>query len=412
MKKAIPLLLCALALVRGAPALAQGGDGGPDTSNVKVRIGPLLMNPTIGLTNVGVDHNVFNDPPDKQPKQDFTFTVTPTTDFWVHLGPTWLSATLFEQINWYQKYSSERTANNTYKLGWTGTGAKMSFKVNGSYLNARERPGFEIDTRAERKETTVNTAVDFNALSKTYIGVTAARQQTRFADDATFLDPASGLDVNLKTELDRVDSTYGLTLRHQLTPLTSLTLIATRAQADFTNRPDRNTKSNGVSGTVTFSPAALLSGAASFGYTDFKPDDPALPKYSGLIADVNLTYVLLGATRFALNANRSVQYSYDNNQPYYVQSRIGGSIAQELFGPLDVQVRGDIAWLDYRDRAGVVIAVQNRTDRVTTIGIGLGLHMGKDLRLSFNVDQNNRDTRVFEHAYEKFLVGTSLVYGF
>ena len=33
-------------------------------------------------------------------------------------------------------------------------------------------------------------------------------------------------------------------------------------------------------------------------------------------------------------------------------------------------------------------------------------------RLSFNVDQNNRDTRVLEHQYERFLIGTSLVYGF
>ena len=122
--------------------------------------------------------------------------------------------------------------------------------------------------------------------------------------------------------------------------------------------------------------------------------------------------MLLGSTRFALNANRSVQYSYDANQPYYVQSRIGGSVAQELFGPVDVQVRGDIAWLDYRDRAGVFIAVPNRIDHVTTVGVGLGFHMGKDLRLAFNVDQNNRETQVFEHAYEKFLIGTSLTYGF
>jgi len=370
------------------------------------------MNPTIGLTNIGVDHNVFNDPPNKLPKEDFTFTVTPATDFWLHLGPTWLSATLYEQINWYQKYSSERTANTTYKLGWTGTGARLAFHVNGMYLNARERPGFEIDTRAERKETTFNTALDFNALSKTYVGVTASRQDTRFADNAAFLDPASGTTVNLKTSLDRAETTYGVTLRHRLTPLTELLFIATRSQADFYYSPDRNTTSSGVNGTVTFSPAALLRGSASVGYSNFRPDDPTVPEYSGLISDVNLTYVLLGSTRFALNLNRGAQYSYDTNQPYYVQTRVGGSVAQEIFGPFDVQVRGDIAWLDYRDRAGVFIAVPNRTDRVTTVGVGLGFHMGRDLRLSFNVDQNNRQTQVFEHAYEKFLIGTSLIYGF
>ena len=288
----------------------------------------------------------------------------------------------------------------------------MSFNVNGAYLSARERPGFEIDTRAERKETTFNSALDFNALSKTYIGVTAARQDTRFADNAVFFDPAAGNVVSLKTSLDRVDTTYGVTLRHQLTPLTAVSIIATQSQADFYYSPDRNTTSNGINGTLTFAPAALLRGGASFGYTNFKPDDPAVPPYSGLVADVNLTYVLLGSTRFAANVTRGAQYSYDINQPYYVQTRIGGSVAQELFGPVDVQVRGDIAWLDYRDRAGVLVAVPDRTDRVTTVGVGIGFHMGSDLRLSFNVDQNNRETRVFEHAYEKFLVGTSLIYGF
>jgi hypothetical protein len=122
--------------------------------------------------------------------------------------------------------------------------------------------------------------------------------------------------------------------------------------------------------------------------------------------------VLLGSTRFAATGGRAVQYSYDLAQPYYVQSRIGGSVAQQIYGPLDVQVRGDFAHLDYRDRAGVAVQVPNRTDRVVTFGFGVGVHMGRDLRLSLNVDQNNRDTDVVGHQYDKFLVGTSLTYGF
>jgi hypothetical protein len=155
-----------------------------------------------------------------------------------------------------------------------------------------------------------------------------------------------------------------------------------------------------------------MKGKVSVGYTDFTPVDPAVPAYSGLIADVDLTYVLLGSTRFAVTGGRGVQYSFDETQPYYVQSRIGGSVAQQIFGPLDVEVRGGIASLAYRDRAGAIVAVQDRHDRVTTVGFGIGYHMGRDLRLSFNVDRNNRDTRVLDHQYERFLIGTSLVYGF
>ena len=107
-----------------------------------------------------------------------------------------------------------------------------------------------------------------------------------------------------------------------------------------------------------------------------------------------------------------MQYSYDDNQPYYVQSRIGGSVAQQIFGPVDVQVRGDLAYLDYRNRAGVTVPVTDRTDRVTTFGLGVGYHMGKDLRLSLNVDQSHRDTQVVDHQYERLLVGAALTYGF
>ncbi len=57
-------------------------------------------------------------------------------------------------------------------------------------------------------------------------------------------------------------------------------------------------------------------------------------------------------------------------------------------------------------------AGSNRTDRVTTVGAGVGVHLGKDLRLAFNVDQNNRDTLVTDHEYRKFLIGSSLTYGF
>jgi hypothetical protein len=406
LRKTLPAVLILLMALRGAPALAQTGDGGPDLSAVKVRFGPLMLNPTISLTNIGVDRNVFNDPPDKAPKEDFTATVTPQCDFWLRLGPTWLSANVTEAINWYQKYSSERNATNGYKVGWNVPGSRVSLKLDAGYLNVKDRPGFEIDTRAGRTDTNVGGTVEYHAFSRSYIGVTATRLQTAFADDAVY----NG--TNLQTSLNRVDASYGVNFRHVLTPLTSITFSAIRSNADFEFSPERNTASTSALMTVAFQPAALLKGGFSLGYNDFNPDDPALPGYSGFVGTVDLTYVLLGSTRFAVSGGRGVQYSYDNDQPYYVQSRIGGSVAQQIFGPVDVQVRGDLAYLDYRNRAGVVVPVPARTDRVTTVGLGVGYHMGKDLRLALNVDQSHRDTQVVDHQYERVLVGAALTYGF
>jgi Putative beta-barrel porin 2 len=406
LRKSLPTLFIALAFLRGAPTFAQVGDGGPDVSSVRVRMGPLMMNPTISITNIGIDHNVFNDPPDKNPKQDFTVTLTPVSDFWLRLGPTWLTASLNESINWYQTYASERTATTSYRLGWSALGSRMSFKIDGSYLDAHDRPGFEIDTRAGRKETDFKSSLDFHALPKSYIGVSADRRQTRFAADAEYLG------TSLSTSLNRIDTSYGVNFRHQLTPLTSITFGASRSDARFEFSPDRDTVSTSAVMSVTFQPAALIRGGFSVGYDDFAPIDRTLPSYRGLIGNVDLTYVLLGSTRFAVTGGRAAQYSYDINQPYYIQSRIGGSVAQQIFGPFDVQVRGDIAYLGYRNRAGAPVAVPDRTDRVNTVGVGVGFHMGRDLRLSFNVDQNNRETQVIDHQYEKFLIGTALTYGF
>jgi hypothetical protein len=63
MRYASRVALIAIALLSAAPARAQTAEGSPDPAKVRVRLGPLWMSPSIGLTNMGIDNNVFNDPP-------------------------------------------------------------------------------------------------------------------------------------------------------------------------------------------------------------------------------------------------------------------------------------------------------------------------------------------------------------
>lgn len=405
LRNSLVAVVVAIALLRVTPAFAQASDGGPD-SNVRVRMGPLMMNPTISITNIGIDHNVFNEPASKDPKQDFTVTVTPATDFWLHVGPTWVTASLNEVVNWYQTYASERTANTEYKLGWSVPGSLMSLKINWVYLNARDRPGFEIDARVGRKEVTYSGSFEYHALSKTYIGVSGSRERTRFASEAEFLG------ANLEITLNRVNTTAAVNLRHELTPLTSLTLSATRSMDRFEFSPQRDSNSTTAQASMTFLPAALFKGGLTIGYSDFRPTAPDLPSFQGVTGSVDLTYVLLGSTRFGVQASRGVQYSYDVNQPYYVQTGISGSIAQQIFGPVDVVVRGGTQTLAYRDREGAAVEVADRSDHVNSYGAGVGFHMGKDLRLAFNVDKVNRDSSLADRQYDNFKFGTALTYGF
>ena len=65
------------------------------------------------------------------------------------------------------------------------------------------------------------------ALSKTFFGVDATREKVEFDTHETFLG------ANLQEELGRVVTTAGVTVRQQLTPLTSVTFEASDEQDRF-----------------------------------------------------------------------------------------------------------------------------------------------------------------------------------
>ena len=399
------VLLMVFALGYPATAAAQS-NGGPDPAKVRVRIGALWMNPSIGVSNLGVDQNVFNEADAQQPKSDFTATVTPRTDLWLRLGPSWLNGTIDEQIVWYQKYSSERSTNNRFLVGWRLPANVFNVNLQASYAKTRERPGYEIDLRAPRKTVGLVGAVEGRIMSRTFIGVRAERQTVDFDDSALF-----GKAL-LRDELNHVTTSGSVTLRHQLTPLTSIELNGTRANDRFDFSPLRNSESTAFGGSISFDPLALIQGSASFGVRDFRPESPDIPGYTGGTMAVDLSYTLLGSTRFAVRAVRDIQYSFDVTQPYYVQTGFEGSVAQQIFGPVDVVGRVNRQNLAYRDRAGVPQPASNRTDTIRSYGFGVGYHFGGDLRLGFNVDNVRRDSDLAARSYDGLKYGAALTYGF
>src|SRR5262249_23284127 len=145
----------------------------PDPSAIRIRLGPVLLNPTVALTNLGVDNNVFNEPEDQHPKSDFTFTLTPAADLWMRAGSTWLYGRIVEDLNWYQTYWSGRKATTTTTVGGRAPLTGIGARVDAPRRNARDRPGYEIDARVDRAETQFNGLVELRMMSKTYIGVTA-----------------------------------------------------------------------------------------------------------------------------------------------------------------------------------------------------------------------------------------------
>ena len=118
---------------------------------MRVRIGPLWMKPSVALTNLGVDNNVFNDETD--PKKISRSRCRRELDLWLRAGRTWLHGTIVEDMVWYQRYSSERAGNGSYSANWIVPLNRLTMNVGGMWLNTKQRQDFEIDERAYRNET-------------------------------------------------------------------------------------------------------------------------------------------------------------------------------------------------------------------------------------------------------------------
>ena len=381
------------------------GDGGPDPAAVRVRIGPLWMNPTISIPNVGIDTNVFNEPANLTPKRDFTMTVSPKTELWLRMGRTRLSGLVAEDVIWYQKYTTERAANNTYTIGWKAPLNRLVLTTSATWLSTRARPGFEIDARARRRESQYSGRIELRAFAKTYIGVRGSWTQVRFDENAVFKGSS------LQDQLDRTVNSAAVTLRHELTPLTSITFSVGRSEEHFKSASSRNSTSRDYSVALSFDPAALLKGSATVGYKVYTPESADLADYRGSTAAVGLTYTLLGSTRFSGTITRNVEFSYDIDQPYYVLTGGTVSIAQQIFGPFDIVARAGDQRLDYRSREDAIVIAPDRTDRVKSYGGGVGIHMGQTLRLGFSIDKERRTSVLPGRQYEGLKYGSSITYG-
>lgn len=377
----------------------------PNVDEIRIRLSPLFLNPLLALTNAGIDTNVFNEADQDVPERDFTVTITPATDWWIRLGRSWLIGNIRQDLVWYKDFPGQRSVNGSYTASWLVPRNRLTFSVGGIWLNTKERPGFEIDARAERSEQGGNGVVEIRALSKTFLGIGAERRRIDYDDSALYQGS------NLARELNRTVFSTSVRVRNQLTPLTSINLTYGREQDRFELSPLRDSDSNRYDVGVSFDPFALIKGSAQVGYRNFKPSVSDVPSYTGATALVNLSYVALGSTRLGITVNRDVQYSFSVDQPYYLQSGVTGSIGQQIYGPLDVEARIGSQRLAYRDRIGAEVEVSDRIDRVRSYGFGLGYRLGRDLRLAFNAENARRTSELDVREYDGLRYGLAVTFG-
>jgi hypothetical protein len=365
---------------------------------VTARLGPFELSPNLIVKQVGFDDNVFNETTD--PKRDYVIGISPELTIFSRMGLTQFAASGITDFTHYLKYASERSVTQTLRGRFDLSLGRFRPSIAGATNSSRERPNNEIDTRARRRETEVSARVGYelSPLAQIYGG--AAHLGIDYQQGETFRGVA--LDQSLNRRLEQVQGG----IRLSLTPLTTVVVDATVEHDRFVTTPGRDSSSRTAATEVIFGNEAIIRGRVKVGFEDFRPEDPLLAPYKGLITAAALSFRGVWLGRFDGSITRQVHYSYDELEGYYVGT--GGQITytQRVVGPLDVQVVWGASLEDYGRRVGLAA----RTDETHTYGGGIGLNRDRGSRLGVNYEYRNRDASAEVESYSRHRVFASYMY--
>ena len=230
----------------------------------------------------------------------------------------------------------------------------------------------------------------------------AGKDQNRFSAGDTFLG------VSLRERLDRDATMFGLSVRRDVTPLTTWMVEGEQQHDRFVLSPDRDADALRVVTGFEFKPFALIAGKGVIGYRRFRTASAAVPDYTGPVASADLAYVLR-ATRVTARVERDVTYSFEALEPYYLLTDLGFTLTQRLTTKWDVVGRAARQVLDYK-AVGVQTA-PDRTDRVRQLGGGVGYHVGEIMRLGLDTEFVSRRSPLTNRSYDGWRSGISITYG-
>jgi hypothetical protein len=391
----------ALMLVMGPRSLAAQSEP-PLTAVPPIQAGPVSLYPTLVLRDIGVDSNVFNE--SMEPKDDFTFTVNPGLTASLGKGAVRLIGKGSAGFLYFQTYSDQQSTNGEFEGRIETTSTRLRPFASAGWLQTNERNGYEIDARATRARRSLMGGADFELTSVTALTAWVRRDRQTYADGEQFMG------VDLADQLDYTSDLAAAGAKFAVTPITTLTVALELQRDRFHASPTRDADTIRVAPALQFGADAAITGHVSAGYRDFNPRDPLLPRYRGFVLSAGASYTLLGVTRFDVQGNRDVMYSFDATHPYYLATGGFLTVSQRIGGPFDLIGLGGRQRLRFQDVSGASLA--GGVETTQTLGGGIGIRVGEHLRVTLTYDRTERNsTDSSSREYTRSRVLSSVNYG-
>jgi hypothetical protein len=390
-----------MVMLNGAMAAAQVSPPPEPPRSSWLRLGPVRVDPSISIHDFGVDQNVFNEA--TNPKQDVTAIITPQAHAWMRLGRGSLQARTIVDLTYFQRYATQRSVNTDTQFTFGMRLGRLTPYVTEAFSNTSQRLNLEIDARAPRTEHRTAVGGKLQVTPRTTVAAEARRTRIDFDPDAVFLGTV------LRDVLNRSDDGFGVAVRQAVTPFTTLVAAVDRQETRFPFSPLRNADSLRVSGGAEFNTRALVAGSIYVGRQSFTLiGTGAAPSFEGTVVSAGIGHTIAGSTRVSLSLERSVSYSFEPFEPYYVSTGLGGSATQRITDSWDVHAGVSRYRLAY---AGSLLQVP-QTDYVWSANGGLGYRLSRRAIFNVGVGYQRRESASALRSFEGLRTSSSATYKF
>ncbi|NLH77465.1 MAG: outer membrane beta-barrel protein [Acidobacteria bacterium] len=407
-RRVLPFVLLAAVVLSARAETWKGLELQRRISEAPWHFGPFKIQPSLVITNAGVDSNVFYSP--AEPVKDFTVTAGPAATVYVPIHRKFvLTAYGSPQYVWYSKTERERTWNY-YFAGAAQLSLKNVFlSAEGGYSDARERWSTEIDIRPRRKETVYGGSMLVNLAHRTSFGL--GGRTVKYDYESVVYE--GGFDV--QERLNRRESYANLSLFYQASTQRRVFLDLEYGQYDFefeTQAALGDARSGAAYAGLEFSRLGRrVRGRVRLGYKIYDVRAAAGPDYKGLVGDTQLSVRL--ARPFVVRGSylRDVRFSLWYGNPYYIESRPGAGASLYVLRFL----RFDYDYSVGRNRypvAGGGGPDEKRLDDFTVHSGAVYVRIRKNVALGFVASWWARDSNLAAEDDKRTFFGVNLTYEF
>ncbi len=374
--------------------------GGAASEPSRFYAGKVGITPSVSLSPLGTDTNVFNVTQSEQ--RDTTFTLTPQAAVALDTSLVRGEGTARVDYQYFNKLTTERSLNGNVAGGIEVPLGRLTPWVDGAFDGGQRRIDHEIDLRAQHSFSDVRVGADVRVTTRTVASASVNRSDFGF-------DPAEVfLGSNLQELLNRRGESVRFEVRQEITPSMVAVGRVTAMRDRFRFAPQRDADFGIFEGGINTG-TRTITGTARVGYVRLDRVHQGISNYRGLVASVDELFLLGERTRLHVLGSRDIVWSIDPAFPYYLRLGAVADLLAALSDRWDVSVRAGGEQMRHEPVAGFGFARYH--DTYGTVGADLGVHIVPDVRVGAGFAREERDSPRHDRNFIGYRYGLSVTVG-